>query len=40
MANHGHDVTMATGPCAQNAKTILGVVERYALDETSEHLQG
>jgi hypothetical protein len=33
MANHGHDITMSTGPGAQNAKTILGIVEGDALDE-------
>jgi hypothetical protein len=38
MANHGYYVTMATGPCAQNAKAILDVVEGYAFHETGEHL--
>jgi hypothetical protein len=40
MANHGYYVTMATGLCAQNAKTILGVVERDTFHKTGEHLQG
>ena len=40
MANHGHDVTMTTRPGAQNAKTILGIVIRYALDEARQHLLG
>jgi hypothetical protein len=37
MANHGHDITMTTRPGAQNAKTILDIVIRYALDEARQH---
>src|SRR5262249_1682621 len=40
MANHGHGVTMPARPCAQNAKTILGVVVGYSLDEAREHFLG
>ena len=40
MANHRHDITMTTGPGAQHAKTILGIVIRYALDEARQHLLG
>src|SRR6516162_5037660 len=40
MANHGHDVTMPARPGAQNAKTILGVVVGYSLDEARQHFLG
>jgi hypothetical protein len=40
MANHGHDITMTTDPGAQNAKTVLGIVEGYTLDEARQHLLG
>jgi hypothetical protein len=40
MANHGHDVTMPARPGTQNAKTILGVVVGYPLDEARQHFLG
>src|SRR5262249_20620867 len=40
MANHGDDVTMPARPGAQNAKTILGVVVGYSLDEARQHFLG
>src|SRR5262249_10324825 len=40
MANHGDDVTMPARLGTQNAKTILGVVVRYSLDETRQHFLG
>jgi hypothetical protein len=40
MADHGHDITMTTRPGAQNAKTVLGIVIRYALDEARQYLLG
>ena len=40
VANHGHDVTMPSRPGAQNAKTILGVVVGYSLDEARQHFLG
>jgi hypothetical protein len=40
MANHGHDITMTTRPGAQNAKTVLGVMVGYALDEARQHFLG
>src|SRR5262245_7921629 len=40
MANHGDDVTMPARPGAQNAKTILGVVVGYSLDETRQYFLG
>jgi hypothetical protein len=36
-ANHGHDVTMPARLSAQDAKTILGVVVGYSLDEACQH---
>ena len=33
-------ITMTTGPGAQHAKTVLGIVIRYALDEAREHFLG
>ena len=36
MADHGHDITMTTRPGAQNAKTVLGVMERDTLDQARE----
>jgi hypothetical protein len=38
VANDGHDVTMTPRPCAQNAKTILGIMIGDALDETRQYL--
>ena len=38
MANHGHHITMTTGPGAQNAKTILGVVKCYTFYEARQYL--
>jgi len=40
MANHGHDITMTPCPGAHNAKTILGIMIGYALDEARQHLLG
>jgi len=40
MANHGHDITMSTRPGAQNAKTILGIVKCYTLDEPRQDFFG
>jgi len=40
MANHGHDITMTTRPGAQNAKTILGIVKCYTLDESRQDFFG
>ena len=40
MANHRHDVTMATCPGAQNAEAVLGIMESYALDEARQHFLG
>jgi hypothetical protein len=40
MAHHRHDVPMAARPRAQDAKTILGVVVGYSLDETRQHFTG
>ena len=40
IANHGDDVTMPARPGAQNAKTILGVVVGYSLDQTRQHFLG
>jgi hypothetical protein len=40
MAHHGHDVTVAARPGAQDAETILGVVVGYSLDETCQHFPG
>ena len=40
MADHGHDITMTTRPGAQNAKTILGIMVGYALDEAPPALLG
>jgi hypothetical protein len=40
VANHGHDVTMATCLGAQNAKTIFGIVVGDALDEARQHFLG
>src|SRR5262249_12086172 len=37
MANNGYDVTMSAHPSAKNAKTILGVVVGYSLDEARQH---
>src|SRR5262249_59386772 len=38
MANHGHNVTMPARLSAQDAKTVLGVVVGYSLDEACQHL--
>src|SRR5262245_33914234 len=40
MANHGHDVTMPARLGAHDAKTVLGVVVGYSLDEAREHFLG
>jgi hypothetical protein len=40
MANHRHDITMTTRPGAQNAKAILGIVIRHALDQARQHFLG
>ena len=37
MADNGDDVTMSARPSAKNAKTILGVVVGYSLDEARQH---
>ena len=37
MANNGYDVTMSARPGAKNAKTILGVVVGYSLDEARQN---
>jgi hypothetical protein len=38
MADNGHDITMPARLGPQNAKAILDIMVRDALDETSEHL--
>ncbi len=40
MADNGHDVTMPARFGPQNAKAILGIVVRDALDETGKNLLG
>ncbi len=40
MANHGHYITMTTRLGTQNAKTIIGIVVGYSLDETRQHFLG
>ena len=40
MANNGDDVTMSARPGAKNAKTILGVVVGYSLDEARQNFLG
>jgi hypothetical protein len=40
MANHGDDVTMTARPGAHDAKTVLGVVVGYSLDEARQHFLG
>jgi hypothetical protein len=37
MADNGHDITMTARLGPQNAKAILGVMIRDALDETGEN---
>ena len=37
MADNGHDITMPARLGAQNAKIILGIMVRDALDETGEN---
>src|SRR5271167_4661840 len=37
MADNGHDITMPARLGPQNAKTILGIMVRDALDETGEN---
>ena len=38
MADHGHDITMSARLGPQNAKAVLGIMVRDALDETSKGL--
>jgi len=38
MADNGHNVTMPARLGTQDAKAILDIMVRDALDETSEHL--
>ena len=40
MANHGHDITMATRPDAQHAKTVFSIVVGYSLDEAGQNFLG
>jgi hypothetical protein len=40
VANHRHDITMTTGPGAQNAEAVLGIMVGYALDEPRQHFLG
>jgi hypothetical protein len=37
MADNGHNVTMSTRLGAQNAKAVLGIVVRDALDEAGQN---
>ena len=39
MTHYGHHVAMATGPGAQNAKTILAVVVGDALDKARQNFR-
>jgi hypothetical protein len=40
MANHRHNITVTTRPGAQNAKTVLGVVVGYPLDQACQYFLG
>ena len=40
MADHRHDITMTTGPGAQNAEAVLGIMVGYALDKARQHFLG
>src|SRR5262249_59987750 len=40
MADHGHDVTMAAHPRAQDAEAILSVVVGYSFNEARQHFPG
>ena len=37
MADHGHDITMPACLGSKNAKAILGIMVRDALDETGNN---
>ncbi len=38
MADNGHDITMPARLGPQNAKAILGIIVRDALDQPRQHL--
>jgi hypothetical protein len=40
VADNGHDITMAARLGSQNAKAILGIMVRDALDETGKYHLG
>ena len=40
MADHGHQIAMATGLRHENAEAVLGIVEGDALDEARKHFLG
>jgi hypothetical protein len=40
VADYGHELTMSARLRPQNAEAVLGIVERYTLDETRQYFLG
>ena len=40
VADYGHELSMSARLRPQHAEAVLGIVERYTLDETRQHFLG